>query len=126
MIRRIFAGIVVDDLQRARVWYEHVHGRSADAAPMGGLVEWHLLDDGWLQVVDIKKVRDIQRNGEWGSAGSSSIALVVDNLDDQLAVLRTNEIPIGPIYTTPDLKTATVSDPFGNLITFVEETASKS
>jgi hypothetical protein len=116
------AGIVVDDLPAAAAWYARVLGRPADAAPMEGLLEWHLTGGGWLQVVDIQKVREVQRSAEWGAAGSSSVAFVVESLDDQLALLKSNGIAIGQTYTTgPSFKTATLADPSGNFVTFVEQ-----
>jgi len=121
IFRRVFAGVLVNDLDAARAWYERVLGRAPDAAPMEGLLEWHLTENGWLQVVNIQNVRDIQRQSAWGAAGSSSVAFVVERLDDQLAVLEANKVPVGPMYTTPHVKTATTSDPSGNLVTFVEE-----
>jgi hypothetical protein len=122
MVKRVFACVVVDDLKVAGAWYGLVLGREADAAPMAGLLEWHLTPGGWLQVVDIEVVREVQLREHWGTAGSSSVAFVIESLDDQLAVLRENGIAIGPQYTTTaSLKTATVVDPAGNLITFVEE-----
>ena len=114
--------MVVDDLAAARTWYEQVLGSPPDAAPMEGLLEWHLAGSGWLQVVDVDIVRTIQQRANWGAAGSSSAAFVVDSLDDQLGIFTSNGIPVGPVYTTgPSFKTATVADPSGNLLTFVEE-----
>ncbi len=116
------AGIVVDDVQAAGAWYEMVLGRPPDAAPMSGLLEWHLMDDAWLQVVALRAVRDIQHSAQWGAAGASSVAFVIADLDDQLARFAANGIELISKYTTDsELKTATVSDPAGNLVTFVEE-----
>src|ERR1019366_8411868 len=94
MIRKVFAGVVVDDLAAAGAWYECVLGRPPDAAPMDGLLEWHLADTGWLQIVAIDSVREIQLRSGWGSAGSSSVALVVESIDEQLALLHANAIAV--------------------------------
>jgi predicted enzyme related to lactoylglutathione lyase len=60
-------------------------------------------------------------------AGSSSVTLVVTSLDDQLAALKAEGMPVGPIQGTPGLvKVATVTDPEGNLITFAEDFADKN
>ena len=116
------AGIVVDDLQAAGAWYEMVLGRPPDAAPMDGLLEWHLLGDGWLQVVDVQKVRAIQHSPKWGPAGASSVAFVIGDLDDQLARFAANGIEVVSRYSTEShFETATVRDPAGNFVTFVEE-----
>jgi catechol 2,3-dioxygenase-like lactoylglutathione lyase family enzyme len=122
VVRRLMAGVVVDDLQAARAWYETVLGQAPDAAPMDGLLEWHVNDGAWLQVVDVQIVRAVQRRDGWGCAGASSVSFVVENLDDQRATFAANAIPIVSQYTTASaLKTVTVSDPAGNFVTFVEE-----
>jgi hypothetical protein len=121
-VRRVLAEVVVDDLDTAQGWYGAVLGRPADAAPMGGLLEWHLNDAAWLQVVDIATVRDVQRDAQWGSAGASSISFVVEHLDDQLATFEALRIPLVSQFTTKGFaRTATVCDPSGNYVTFVEE-----
>jgi catechol 2,3-dioxygenase-like lactoylglutathione lyase family enzyme len=121
-VRRLMAGVVVDDLEAARAWYQTVLGRPPDATPMGGLLEWHLASDAWLQVVDIAKVREVQHTSQWGSTGASSVSFVVAHLDDQLATFAENRIAIVSQYTTENsLKTATVRDPAGNFVTFVED-----
>jgi hypothetical protein len=89
---------------------------------MTGLLEWHFTDGGWLQVVDIRTVRDIQEMRDWGRAGSSSVSFVVASLTDQLALFEANGIRVGKTFETKgSLRTATVTDPAGNLVTFVEE-----
>jgi hypothetical protein len=124
VIRRVFAGMVVDDLAAAGAWYERVLGRPADAAPMPGLLEWHFTESSRLQVVDIQTVRAVLGDAQWGAAGASSVSFVVERLDDQLAVFASNGIAVGPMFSTEgSLKTASVKDPAGNLVTFVEELA---
>jgi hypothetical protein len=121
-LRRVMAGVVVDDLKMAQGWYGAVFGKPADAAPMGGLLEWHLNDGAWLQVVDIQTVRDVQRDAQWGSSGASSVSFVVEHLDDQLATFEGLSIPLVSQYSTKGFaRTATVRDPSGNYVTFVEE-----
>gem|GEM_PF-5751912 len=89
---------------------------------MAGLLEWHLNDAVWLQVVDIKTVRDVQHDAQWGGAGASSVSFVVEHLDDELATFAAQHIPLISQYTTKDFaRTATVRDPSGNYVTFVEE-----
>lgn len=120
MIKSVYASIAVDDLQTARTWYERILCRPADATPMDGLLEWHFTQTGWLQVVSIAKVREIQRLPEWGTAGSSSVALVVDSIATHLAPARAaGSLPVTE-YSSDTFKTATIADPSGNLITFVD------
>jgi len=59
-IERVLASVAVADLARAEEWYERVLGRRADSTPMPGLAEWHLTDGGWLQVVDIQVIHNVQ------------------------------------------------------------------
>jgi predicted enzyme related to lactoylglutathione lyase len=121
-IRTLMAGVVVDDLKAAARWYETVLGREPDSAPMGGLLEWHISGEAMLQIVDIKKVREVQGDAGWGGTGCSSVSFVVDNLDNQMQLLADNHIKLVSKFTSnPLLRTATVADPFGNYITFVEQ-----
>jgi predicted enzyme related to lactoylglutathione lyase len=111
-IDKVLANVAVDDFASALTWYERLLGHPADVAPMEGLAEWHLAEGGGIQVSD-----DEDR------AGSSSVTLVVT---DQLAALKAEGIPVGPIQGTPGLvKVATVTDPEGNRITFAEDLADK-
>ena len=111
----------MDDLEAARTWYQRVLGREPDAAPMDGLLEWHLAESGWLQVVALYKVREVLKAPNWGKAGSCSVAFVVESLGDQLALLKANGVTVGATFAESFPKTATVSDPAGNIVTFVEE-----
>jgi predicted enzyme related to lactoylglutathione lyase len=115
-IDRVLAGIAVDAFASALTWYERLLGRPADAAPMEGLAEWHFSEYGGIQLI-----HDEDR------AGSSSVTLVVSSLDDQLAALEAQGIPVGPIQGTPGfVKAATVTDPEGNEITFAEDLTDKT
>jgi hypothetical protein len=115
-INRVLAGITVDGFASALTWYERLLGRPADAAPMVGLAEWHFSEYGGIQLI-----HDEDR------AGSSYVTLVVSSLDDQLAALEAQGIPVGPIQGTPGLvKVATVTDPEGNRITFAEDLTDKN
>jgi predicted enzyme related to lactoylglutathione lyase len=115
-IDKVLANVAVDDFPSALTWYERLLGRPADAAPMEGLAEWHLAEGGGLQVSD-----------DEARAGSSSVTLMVQSLDDQLAAPRAEGIPVGPIQGTPGLvKVATVTDPEGNRLTFAEDLVDKN
>jgi predicted enzyme related to lactoylglutathione lyase len=115
-IDKVLADVAVDDFPSALTWYERLLGRPADAAPMEGLAEWHLAEGGGMQVSD-----------DEARAGWSSVTLMVQSLDDQLAALRAEGIPVGPIQGTPGLvKVATATDPEGNRITFAEDLVDKN
>lgn len=113
MVSKLYAGVVVSDLERARAWYAAVFGRDADATPMGGLCEWHV-GDNVLQVVDLETVRRIQQLPDWGSAGASSVTLVVDDLETPTARAE----PVSH-FEGPRFDTVSVRDPDGNLVTFL-------
>lgn len=115
-IHSVLAGIAVNDFASAITWYERLPGRFADAAPMEGLAEWHLTESGGIQLI-----HDEDR------AGSSHVTLVVTSLDDQLAALKAEGIPVGPTQGTPGLvKVATVTDSEGNQVTFAEYLVDKN
>src|SRR5918998_441836 len=115
-IDKVLADVAVADFASALTWYERLLGRPADAAPMEGLAEWHLAEGGGIQVSD-----DADR------AGSSNVTLVVSSLDEQLAALEAEGIPVGPIQGTSGLvKATTVTDPEGNEITFAEDLTDKT
>ena len=72
------------------------------------------------------RARGIQLIEDGERAGSSYVTLVVGSLDDRLAALEIEGIPVGPIQGTAGfVKAATVADPEGNLITFVEDLTDK-
>ncbi len=122
MIKGVYASVVVEDLQAAQTWYERILARPVDATPMDGLLEWHFTETGWLQVVRIGEIRDIQHLPEWGAAGSSNVSLVVDSIETHLALARAaGTLPVTE-YSSNKFKTATIADPCGNLVTFVEVT----
>ena len=55
------------------------------------------------------------------------MTLVVSSLEEQLAALEAEGIPVGEIQGTPGfVKAATGSDPEGNEITFAEDLTNKT
>ncbi len=114
-IDSVLAGIAVNDFASALTWYERLLGRPVDAAPMEGLAEWHLSEYGGIQLI-----QDEDR------AGSSYVTLVVTSLNDQLAALKAEGIPVGPTQGTPGLvKAVMVADPEGNRVTLAEDLTDK-
>ncbi len=108
-IKNVLAEIPVKDFASALDWYERLLDRPADAAPMEGLVEWHLTEGGSLQVF-----HDENR------AGATWLTFAVTSLDEQLAELKAKGIAIEQTTTTEFIKTVTIADPDGNHITFAE------
>jgi hypothetical protein len=115
MIAKIYAGVVVTDLERARSWYAKAFGRAPDATPMDGLIEWHA-GECVLQIVDIGTVRKTQKLPDWGTPGAASVTLVADDLDALDASFKRVSHFDGPKFST-----TSVTDPDGNIVTFLQE-----
>jgi predicted enzyme related to lactoylglutathione lyase len=111
-VNRVLAAMAVADLESIAPWYERLLGRPADERPMDGLAEWHFPPAGVLQVVE-----DAAR------AGRSLLTLGVDDLKQELSVMRDRGLEHGAVDDTTSDKVlfATVTDPDGNAITLVEE-----
>jgi predicted enzyme related to lactoylglutathione lyase len=119
MVRAVFAGVVAQDLERERNWYEAAIGRKPDAAPMDGLFEWHF-GDNYVQLVALAKVRDIQKLPAWGTPGASSLTLVVDDADERVrSAVAASGTEISR-FENDGFRTVSVSDPEGNLVTFLQ------
>jgi predicted enzyme related to lactoylglutathione lyase len=111
-VTRVLAGIAVADVDAAMPWYERMFGRPADALPMEGLAEWHVLSGGVVQLVS---------NAE--RAGRSQLTLDVDNLERDLVAIAERGLDIGPLDDTTSEKVliAEATDPEGNAITLVQQ-----
>jgi predicted enzyme related to lactoylglutathione lyase len=103
------AAIAVADLEAALAWYERMFGRPADSRPMDSLAEWNVTESGGIQLV-----RDADH------AGKSLTTLIVDDLEKQVADLRSRNLDGGAITTGDVARFAVISDPEGNTITFAE------
>lgn len=104
-ISNCLAGIAVEELAPALVWYERLFGRPADARPMSEVAEWKFPTGGWVQIV-----ADADR------AGASSITLVVDDIAAELERLAIVDIrPVAKAFGD-FFKTAKLRDPDGNQI----------
>jgi catechol 2,3-dioxygenase-like lactoylglutathione lyase family enzyme len=118
MVRNVIAGIVVADIEKARLWYADVFGRDPDAAPMEGLYEWRF-GDHCVQVVELDTVRRIQGLPQWGTGGASSITLVVEHAQDAAYAAVASGGKNVSHYGGPAFQTCSVCDPEGNLVTFL-------
>jgi hypothetical protein len=103
------AGIMVNNLAAAIVWYENILDRPPDTRPMEGLAEWKLHDGGWIQVYE-----DHER------AGHSSVTFAVTGFEAHLDQLKAKAIPVEATTRSDYVKTATVRDPSGNRVVFAE------
>ncbi len=108
-INNALAGIAVRDLRTAIPWYEKLFGRKADSHPMDQVAEWKFPRGGLLQVF-----QDVSR------AGSSSVTLAVNDIEDEVDQLDRQGTQISQKSVSTSVRTATVQDPDGNQIVFAE------
>ncbi len=108
-INRVFAQVIVAEIDAASAWYERLLGRPADANPLESLVEWHFDGTGGIQLV-----RDAAH------AGSARLTLGVDGLEAFRAGAAGRGIPVGEITRGDRAQFAIVTDPDGNTITIAE------
>lgn len=109
-VTKVLSVVPVADFDASLAWYERLLGRDADTKPMPGLADWHLTDTAWVQVF-----RDRER------AGRTFLNLAVDDLAAHTAALAARGITLGEVTTTTaDARLASVTDPDGNTITFIE------
>jgi glyoxylase I family protein len=108
-IDHVLAVVPVSDIDVARDWYELLVGRTEDNHPMDTLVEWRVTETGWLQVF-----HDPER------AGSTLLNFAVDDLEGHAAELAARGLALDEIQTAnKGVRTAGVTDPDGNRITFI-------
>ena len=108
-IDHVLAVVPVSDVEKARHWYEALVGRPEDNHPMDTLVEWHVTENGWVQVF-----HDPER------AGSTLLNFAVDDLEKQAAEIAARGLVLGEIQTAnKGVRTASIDDPDGNRVTFI-------
>jgi predicted enzyme related to lactoylglutathione lyase len=108
-IKNALASVAVKDLSAAVQWYEKLFGRPADSRPMSELAEWKFERGGWLQ---------LYQNAE--RAGSGSLTLSVNDLDEQVSHLRKRGVRAGQQIISEKAKVVMIKDPDGNSIAFAE------
>jgi predicted enzyme related to lactoylglutathione lyase len=108
-ISNALASVAVKDLQSTIPWYEKLIGRPADSRPMPEVAEWKFEGGGWLQVY---QNRD--------RAGTGSVTLAVNDLDEQIAELRKSGIDPGAPMKSPKVNVVMIKDPDGNSIAFAQ------
>ncbi len=108
-IVHVLAVVPVSNMQVAQRWYEALIGRPEDNHPMDTLVEWRITDSSWMQVF-----HDPDR------AGSTLLNFAVDDLAAQVAELAVRGLVLGETQAAnKGVRTAGISDPDGNRITFI-------
>jgi predicted enzyme related to lactoylglutathione lyase len=109
-VAHFFAGIPVADYDTSLDWYERVFARPPDLVPNENEAVWHVMETGSIYVV-----RDAQR------AGNGLLTLIVDDLDQQLGELAGRGLSTAGLVDVPEVgRTAAITDPDGNTITFAE------
>jgi predicted enzyme related to lactoylglutathione lyase len=108
-ITNALAGVAVDDLEAGVRWYSRVIDRQPDTRPMPEVAEWLLPRGGCLQIY-----ADRER------AGSSSVTLVVADLDEDLARLADEGIDTTRATETDIVRTSVATDPAGNQVVLAQ------
>ncbi|HEU5470667.1 MAG TPA: VOC family protein [Actinophytocola sp.] len=109
-ISKLLGVVPVGDHAAGTAWYQRLLGRAPDARPMPGLADWHLTDTAWVSVF-----HDPAR------AGHTALNFAVADLAAHTSELATRGITLGPVTATDkNAHLASVTDPDGNVITFIE------
>ncbi|MGP3685740.1 VOC family protein [Streptomyces sp. IBSNAI002] len=108
--KNVNAVLPVSDHATAIAWYRKWIGRGPDVEPMEGVAEWQLVDNGWIQVAYAPE-----------TAGKTSIAIGVEDIDAHLAGLAGAGVTSGEIQDYDFIKMSELVDPEGNKINFVWE-----
>ena len=107
----VIAVVPVTNQVTAVTWYKKLLGRDADVVPVDGVAEWQLAEKAWLQVTT-DRVR----------AGSTTVIVVVSDIDAQRNACAKANVSLGEIVEYPDIvKTFDAVDPDGNKVTFVQD-----
>jgi catechol 2,3-dioxygenase-like lactoylglutathione lyase family enzyme len=108
----VFAALGVADIAASAAWYERLLGRAPDLVPNGREAAWRLTDTGWIYVVA----------GD-ARAGRGLVTILVDGIDDHVAGFARRGLPVD-VQTVPEGRRATLTDPDGNTLAFVQPHAS--
>jgi len=115
----VFATVAVSDFAASSAWYARLFGRAPDNRPSASCAEWRIAKSTTIQVLPRHDSADQQSH-----AGSATVGIIVDDLDKVLAGLQGRHIDAAPPQTaTHFMRFVPVSDPDGNMVTFVESTA---
>lgn len=110
MFTGVMANATVQDPKRAQDWYTKLFDREPDAAPMAGLIEWHLAPGMGVQVW-----------AEPDRAGCSSIVIQDSDLNALADRLAAAGIDHGGPEPGGGQRILRVEDPDGNRIVFSGE-----
>ncbi|MGA9920449.1 MAG: VOC family protein [Candidatus Dormiibacterota bacterium] len=105
----LFAGIPVSDFDAALAWYQLLFERPPDLVAHPEEMLWHVAESGWVYVV-----RDPAR------AGRALVTVAVADLDETLVKMETRGLSADRVESLAAGRKATLTDPEGNHISFVE------
>ena len=114
-ITNALAGIAVNDLGEAVLWYSQLIGRPPDRRPMPNVVEWRFENGAGVQLYE-----DEDR------AGGSCVTLVESDLGKRAADLQDKDIPIQSRSNSAKLRSLTIEDEDGNSIVFAQMAGTES
>ncbi|TPG08215.1 VOC family protein [Rhodanobacter glycinis] len=115
---QVLATVAVSDFAASSAWYARLFGRAPDHSPNASCVEWQIAKCTRIQVLPRNDLVD-----QLSRAGCASLGIMVADLDEVLVELQGRQIDVAPQAATHFVRFAPVSDPDGNLVTFVESIA---
>ena len=112
------ATVAVSNFATSSAWYARLFGRVPDNHPNACCAEW--------KIARSTRIRVLPRQAQVDACmlrGTVSVGIIVDDLDQTLADLRGRQIDAAPPQiATHFVRFMPVSDPDGNLVTFVKST----
>jgi hypothetical protein len=114
-VTNALAGIAVNDIGAATLWYSQLIGRPPDRRPMPNVVEWRFENGSGIQLYE-----DEDRGG------GSCVTLVESDLDARIADLKNEDIPIQSRSNSAKLRSVTIEDDDGNRIVFTQTAGAES
>jgi glyoxylase I family protein len=115
-ITSITVGLPSTDLERSTAWYLKLFGTIPQLNPAPGVVEFQILDQIWLQVMD----------GLGQERPGYVLRVGVDDIEAQCALLRQRGVEVGFITEIPiseggaTIALCYLDDPDGNKICFYQ------
>ena len=115
---QVLATVAVSDFATSSAWYTRLFGRAPDHSPSASCAEWDIARCTRIQVLP----RDAAEGPP--ARNGASVGIIVHDLDDVLTELQGRHIDVAkPQTATHFMRFVPVSDPDGNLVTFVESLA---
>ncbi|MSU88083.1 glyoxalase/bleomycin resistance/dioxygenase family protein [Rhodobacteraceae bacterium 2CG4] len=105
----IYAQLNSSDLSESAAWFTVLFGRPPDARPMDGLLEWHHGSTAGMQLFE-----------DAAKAGSGTMTLIVERLDDDIARLAAAGLAVGASQQADQARIVRLQDPDGNRVVLAE------